>query len=84
MRITGSLWRNFKGLHTRYRPLQGLIVMWVLFGVIFLLRPDMADEVRPALLRPLEAPFVILLILFAVDCVGQAVGWARYRMNRNG
>ncbi|MFW2830243.1 hypothetical protein [Sphingomonas sp. ID0503] len=84
MRITGSLWRGFKGLDDRFRPLQGIVVMWVLFGILMLLSPEFRDNVRPWAVEPLEAPVLILLGLFVIDMVVQTVAWVRARRQNNG
>jgi hypothetical protein len=79
MRITNALWRRFTSLDDRLRPVQGIIVMWVLFGVLAVMFPGFRDSLRPWSVEPIEAPVIILLALFVIDIVGQAIGWVRAR-----
>lgn len=82
MPITKSLYRSFKELDPRFRPLQVVVVMWLGFGVLTVLDPDFDRSLVPWSVLPIELPILIVLSLMLVDAILQAVRFVKSRSVR--
>jgi hypothetical protein len=82
MPITQSLYRTFKGLDARYRPLQIILIMWLAFGVLTILDEDFDSSLVPWVVAPIQIPVLLLIGVVLVDLLMKAWHFLSDRFGR--